>query len=122
MCLIILHNWSKPRKAKADIICYKTTGRWLYCNDTQFVSSLFRFLYIANVVYKQVLSLGYSPDHRQTVEAGFHSYSYKPDRSYSDVSVIGEFIIPKGSMYYFNNLEKEYCSDQIIFRKIIPNR
>jgi len=118
MCFMIHYDWEQPRITEDDIICWKSTGRYQYCDDNQFMSSPYQFLYERDKLYYQMLSFGWN-NHRKTVEAGFHSHSVKPQGVSSSAYILGEFIIPKGCEYFYNHIEEEYCSSHIIFKKII---
>jgi len=95
--------------AKKDIRVYKKM-RWL---NKKLVTSAQLCSYKPNKIYKSTFT--YSGFGNRYIERGRHSFStFKKALRYSTYStIICEFIIPKGSEYYFNLFHEEYVSNQI---------
>lgn len=53
------------------------------------------------------------------INEGFHSYSMKKTNQYKGNPYLVKGIIPKGAVYYYSFLHREYVSNQIIIHK--PN-
>jgi hypothetical protein len=114
MCFIILPNHLHVKIAKRDIPCYKvlTITSW----NKSLESPYYDEIYFANgdthPVIKEVEEFGFNWNHIK-IEEGLHSYS-----TYNKAKLAGrqfyktihKAIIPKGTEYYYNSIEKEYVS------------
>lgn len=139
MCLIIRNNEISNALyvANEDIKCYKRFN----IERGKLYSAFRAFEYNLNKLYKEPkmiippqivngryqfkpkLKYFYNPTKRAiaSIERGFHSYSSLKvvNRRQCCNEKIFLCIIPKGSEFYYDNVDKEYCSNQIIIKKQI---
>lgn len=123
MCFTIHHSHSTAKKATEDIICYK---RLEVCSKSSLPEkitreNIYKVRYVTpycgqrihldkKPLKKAKLGVGYS-----SIERGLHSYS-EPRKALSMCTsneVVVKCIIPIGSIYYFNPINKEYVSNQL---------
>jgi hypothetical protein len=114
MCFYIdKKNCPKAKIAEKDIKVYKQ----MTIEGKRFISPCRCFYYKPNKVYSSILDYdqSYFPL-AITIITGFHSYSTLEKgriRQWSGVIALCEFIIPKGSEYYYNSNKEEYVSNKI---------
>ena len=122
MCFTLTVKYQKHSIAERNIKCYKYTSVYSYTDEFNFRSECMHFDYTKNKIY------GPTPFQFSTlffaINVGYHSYDKIPELIPSIegspiVFKIALFIIPKGAKYYYNPKEGQYCSDQIIYKKLI---
>ena len=121
MCFHLESQDQKPQIAEIDIECYKYTEHTFYCGKDAFESDVYRFSYERDKIHGPVnieLQSKYCKDN-MLIEYGFHSNSEKPNAWYPGGCTQALFVIPKGSLYYHNFVDKEYVSNQIIFKRLL---
>ena len=113
MCFVIDNDYRNPYIAIKDIKCYKT----LLINENNCIISPFQQSpYILNRLYQSKFEYKYT----LFIEEGLHSYT-----SYKDNWIIRcseslnyyKAIIPSGSKFYYNPIDKEFVSNQIIIKR-----
>lgn len=131
MCLF--SNEVFPKRAKEDIICYKsiqprenfyfTPSTWTKINKTEksiigyeMKSGLFEFIYTMVRIYMLRL---FQRIEYVSITRGF-IHTYKVSIKYDEYCHLYECIIPKGSLYYEEEEDNGcYASRSIIFRNKI---
>ena len=115
MCFEIHSRYPKPRTAKKDIVCYKSVYA-TFDDDgeyREFYSVYQTFLYRIGTEY----SLGKELKVRDglSIDEGFHSFSNKKKLKPWNTDEFAHLkcIIPAGSTYYYDPLDREYVSDRI---------
>lgn len=121
----IIEEDCKPNVAEKDIVCYKALFK---TNDGRYYSMLQYYYEIGKLYF--VSSKDFNCSHKRGYEIGkgFHSFINKPDPSdYSQLRA-GEFgdvllkcVIPKGAIYFRNNVENHCISNAIrLVKEIKP--
>lgn len=120
MCFYI-HNKHKEQKAATkDILCYKVLnglGKKTFYSPFR----VKRYDLSPGKSFKSKLVIPY--EGAAYINVGLHSYTVakkaRAIRKNWDDGKIMQFVIPKGTRYYFNPAKKEYVSAAIKFKKII---
>lgn len=123
MCFDIHHSHSTAKKATENIICYKRLEVYLGAFHPEKITrgNVYKMRFITPYCRQRIhldkkplkksrLDVGFN-----SIERGLHSYSESRkalSRCNSDEVVVKCFI-PKGSIYYFNPVDKEYVSNQL---------
>lgn len=132
MCFIVDENNPEQKIATEDIECYKTgyiglhgfTSKWYgykyLWNTKEFEKSL-KVLEEDNCSYEDTIEEDLECKKcKKVIYNGYHSFSTITraifDIVYSDYCII-KCIIPKGSVYYYNQRYEEYVSSCIIPKK-----
>lgn len=116
MCFIVDKKRPDKMISKRDIVCYKVlTGN--------FASVIQGFQYELGKLYKGLIGSPRYNGFYGEINVGFHSYSNKrriplPEK-YCNTRILVKYIIPKGSMYYYNSSVHEYVSNQIIIKEVL---
>jgi hypothetical protein len=117
MCFYISKHYPKALTAEHEIECYK-----LLFHDYE---SLYHYFpYKLNKLYKTTIREEDTDIFGSIIKRGFHSYSHRfianEKREKSDLAnlLLVTCIIPKGAKYYYNPLDEEYVSNQIIIKGI----
>ena len=113
MCFSISKNCLKAKKAKEDIVCYKTL--------TSDMNSMYKtFKYKPNTTYRLWNWMFWQlkkKDAYDSIHKGFHSFikyqSAINDAEHYSLVLVVEFIIPKGARYFINEGNGEYVSNKI---------
>jgi hypothetical protein len=126
MCFKINKNYPKALTAEHDIECYKVM-------KIPYVSYFESLRYKLNTLYNETIQIVYQNDEdidgdtKGYIEDGFHSYAHRFNANefienfvqnkkiFVDIVVC---IIPKGAKYYYNPIDEEYVSNQIIIKGI----
>ena len=110
MCFFIHEDCPKALKAEKDIKVYKVLiPKNIFEKVCQLMSPYMLLVYKPRKLYKSEFELN-----RGSIFEGLHSYLTLKRAAKSDWwthQIIGEFIVPKGSEYYFN--DTEIVSNQI---------
>ena len=109
MCFLIE---SKMKVADREIICYKSVEKK---TGEMVLSPLRKYPYLKDVMQPVVTFSQRKFDHSQVIDFGYHSWST------AKYGANAEFVIPKGSKYYYNEKFEEYVSDCISFRRFIQD-
>jgi len=133
MCFYIRNNIESATLwvAKQDITCYKIL-------DRELISPYQRFKYKYNKLYKvKIGRLVHMSSASNTkngiilhpfygssmsifyINKGLHSYSSKDEAKSYESDFVYKAIIPKGSEFYYDNVCREYVSNQLIIKKLI---
>ena len=111
MCFTIDPKHPKKKIAKRDITCYKVL-------EENLISPYLDYQYTLNKLVKDKIVLELS-SWRDSINEGLHSYSSKMNAkiwsSWGRITYLA--IIPKGSEYYYDSIDKEYVSNQIIIKE-----
>ncbi len=115
MCWI--SNKCVKRVATEDIPIFK----YVYLVKAQHCFSFIRFF---KYKYGQLYTLDSEIVIKQNstfyfIDEGFHSYDMSKIKEYKNTPCLIKGIIPKGAIYYYSSLRKEYVSNQIILYKPI---
>jgi len=115
MCFVIHKDHPKAKVAEKDIRAFK---RLLWDEQSKALLTPVKFFkYKPNKLYKS--SFTYSGFTNNHINKGRHSYSSLKKAKllslWSSSKVICEFIIPKGSEYYYNPKLEEYVSNKIMW-------
>lgn len=116
MCFLKSEKHPKVKIAKKDIVCYKRFD--ITYSKRYFRSPIMGYRYDKGFTYYEdsLCRQDYNPSpYNNLVHMGFHSYSSilrcKLEKC-SDELVV-KCIIPEGAHYWYNEENKEYCSDYI---------
>jgi hypothetical protein len=117
MCFHTHTKHQEVKIATEDIECYKILTTNKYYVDL-IISPFYYEIYFKNAdthpVIKRVKEFGFNWSHTDDIEEGLHSYStYNKAKLKSiadNIITIHKAIIPKGTEYYYNSIEKEYVS------------
>lgn len=123
MCFILDENrGNQPEIATTDIVVYKVMWRGTWWSRLKGIKSPFTdYVYKRREIQPKV-ELVPKPyngipqlSKRLMIDKGYHSYdSFKvaSNRNYP-MHAVFQFLIPKGSLYYYNSENREYVSNQI---------
>lgn len=116
---------SELKRAEKDIICYKVMREVVKKPDGEvlfFLSYHRGFKYYPEIVYKGKSELNMKFCYYTNIDiskGGYHSFIYKEDAlSWLDDPVV-ECVIPKGSLYLENKIDRQYCSTAIQIINVI---
>ncbi len=113
MCFIVSGGFTDCFIAETDIKVYKIGKRILF--SPWFVSEYFNYVYF----YSKKQLKNNLPIHAYSgtvINKGYHSYSLLNKKHVFNSRDFGLFIIPKGTKYYYNPIDKEYVSETILFK------
>lgn len=124
MCFNIHSKHPEEKTAKKNLVCYKILeGK----GKKSFISPFQQKRY--DLTPKKIFKANASKLNKHgsiyTIERGLHSYSNlkyatkKAKCDEHDYNRLIQFVIPKGSKYYYNPLDQEYVSLQLRFVKIL---
>lgn len=140
MCFYIRNNIESATLwvAKQDVTCYKLLDGNLVSPYRAFqykynklykakIGRLERVIYTNAVNSKSEIILDDLRDNNHnifSINKGLHSYSSLAAASWGAAVIrygccVFKTIIPKGSEFYYDNINKEYISNQLIIKKLI---
>lgn len=124
MCFYVDKRYPDKKIADKDITCYK---RLLPYNGKKykFKSPYQRYKYNLNILFESKIGKIENYAYCAEINKGLHSYSTKTraiecSKQFGcNTEIILKGIIPKGSEYYYNPMNRQYVSNQLILTKIL---
>lgn len=127
MCFTVDYNHPKAKIAENDIQCYKVLKTEIDRRGRQIFKAPYRsnFRYDIGYLYCQDKPLRVNRNSFSTkISQGLYSYSTfkkaKEDKDWR--KVICRAIIPKGTRYYYNSLDKTYISEALLLVEIYQRK